>query len=366
LHLSSGLAKRYIANTLAVNDERVVFSAPMIRRALLVMCALLLRAPGVPGAGFQVPVPVPSSTSARAVVSRADLIYTAPVARSEEGIPIGNGRMGTLVWTTPSALKFQINRVDIQPINKDTRSFFERNTDYMGGAGFVDLELAGSGSDLFTAEGTNQHLSVYEGRLDVKAAGVNARILAWHERDVIAIEVDDRRTAPEPIQINLRMLRSSSQYAGGAMEQMIADRVVAVRTRDHTAASRIAARDGRILLTQDFDEGAHHAKSAVAIALLGRRRSRGSPTKPKSASSPRPSGAASSFSSRVQRRSTRALTSPQPRSPVWMPRPRRASMTSQETTPNGGTRSGSRGRLRSTAPMASRTMSPRTITTTCT
>jgi hypothetical protein len=218
-----------------------------------------------------IPVPIPSATSARAIVSRADLIYTAPVARSEEGIPIGNGRMGTLVWTTPSALKFQINRVDIQPINKDTRSFFERNTDYMGGAGFVDLELAGSGGDVFTADDTNQHLSVYEGRLDVKAAGVNARILAWHERDVIAIEVDDRRTAPEPIQINLRMLRSSSQYASGPMEQMIADRVVAVRTRDHTAASRIAARDGRILLTQDFEEGTHHAKSAVAVALLGRK-----------------------------------------------------------------------------------------------
>ena len=217
----------------------------------------------------QVPGSVPSS--ARAVVSRADLIYKGPVARSEEGIPIGNGRMGTLVWTSPSALKFQINRVDIQPINKDTRSFFERNTDYMGGAGFVDLELAGAGADVFTADGTTQHLSVYEGLLDVKAAGVNARLLAWPARDVIAIEVDDRRAVPEPIQVGLRMLRSGSQYFGGAMEKMIADRIVTVRTRDHTARSQIAARDGRILLTQDFEEGAHRAKSAVAIALLGRR-----------------------------------------------------------------------------------------------
>ena len=221
--------------------------------------------------GTQVPVPVPVPGSVRAVVSRADLIYNAPVARSEEGIPIGNGRMGTLVWTTPSALKFQINRVDIQPINKDTRSFFERNTDYMGGAGFVDLELAGAGADVFTADGTSQHLSVYEGLLDVKAAGVTARMLAWHERDVIAIEIDDRRNAPEPIQINLRMLRSASQYFGGAMEKMLADRIVTVRTREHTARSQISARDGRILLTQDFEEGAHRAKSAVAIALLGRR-----------------------------------------------------------------------------------------------
>ena len=216
----------------------------------------------------QVPGPAPT----RAIVSRADLVYQVPVARSEEGIPIGNGRMGTLVWTTPIALKFQINRVDIQPINKDTRSFFERNTDYMGGAGFVDVELAGSGPDVFAAEGTTQRLSVYEGLLDVRTgAGVNARMFAWHERDVIAIEVEDRREVPQPIQINLRMLRSGSQYFGGAMEKMIAERKVTVRTREHTATSQIAERNGRIVLTQEFEEGKHRAQSAVAIALLGRK-----------------------------------------------------------------------------------------------
>ncbi len=211
------------------------------------------------------------STDRRTLVSQSDLVYNEPVARSEEGLPIGNGRMGTLVWTTPAALKLQINRVDIQPINKDTRSFFERNSDYMGGAGIVDLELAGAGADAFPADGTTQRLSVYEGLVDVKGNGVAARLLAWHERDVIAIELDDRRPVPEPIQINLRMLRSGSQYFGGAMEKMIADRDVTVRTREHTARSQIAARNGRIVLTQEFEEGAHRAKSAVAIALLGRR-----------------------------------------------------------------------------------------------
>src|SRR3954471_1228671 len=74
----------------------------------------------------------------RALISHADLDYPNPVPRSEEGIPLGNGRMGSLVWTTPAALKFQINRADIQPMNRDTNSFFERNSDYMGGAAFVD------------------------------------------------------------------------------------------------------------------------------------------------------------------------------------------------------------------------------------
>jgi hypothetical protein len=178
----------------------------------MIATGALLVALQVPGSAFQVP------GSVRAIVSRADRIYTTPVARGE-GIPIGNGRLGAVVWTTPRALKFQINRGDIPPI---------------------DLELAGSGADVFIVGGTNQRLSIYEGLIDVKAVGVHARMVAWPERDVIAIEVDDRRAAPEPIQINI-------------------------------TASQIAAKDGRIVLTQNFQEGAHRAKSAVAIALLGRR-----------------------------------------------------------------------------------------------
>jgi hypothetical protein len=46
----------------------------------------------------------------RAIVAQSDLHYDRPVERSEEGMPLGNGRMGSLVWTTPAALKFQISR----------------------------------------------------------------------------------------------------------------------------------------------------------------------------------------------------------------------------------------------------------------
>jgi len=74
----------------------------------------------------------PSSLSAvdfRRLVSRADLVYEKPVLRSEEGIPIGNGRMGTLVWTTPQQLRFQINRLDVYGNNCAANSFFERHND---------------------------------------------------------------------------------------------------------------------------------------------------------------------------------------------------------------------------------------------
>src|SRR5512139_2149032 len=85
----------------------------------------------------------------RKLVSRADLTYTKPASRSEEGMPVGNGRMGSLVWTTPSALKFQINRADVYPISGSTHSFPIRHTDYGSGCGYVDVDFVDFGEDVF-------------------------------------------------------------------------------------------------------------------------------------------------------------------------------------------------------------------------
>ena len=190
--------------------------------ATVAVCAAL-QVP-VPGSAFQVPVPVPGSV--RALVSRGDRVYKIPIARREEGLSIGNGRTAAVVWTTASALKFQIDRVATQTINR-----------------FVDVELAGTGGHVFTAAGTHHRLSIFEGLLDVKAAGVNARIVAWPEQDVIAIEVEDRRPVPQPIQIIMRTQGSDTVHARG----------------------------GRIVIVANVQEGTHRTKSAVTIALLGRR-----------------------------------------------------------------------------------------------
>ncbi len=48
----------------------------------------------------------------------AELTCDQPMARPVEGHPIGNGRMGTLVWTTPGTVEFQINRVDVFAVNR--------------------------------------------------------------------------------------------------------------------------------------------------------------------------------------------------------------------------------------------------------
>src|SRR5690348_10283908 len=95
-------------------------------------------AAGLTGAVLRADAAVPNveQIDLRALIGRADLHYDKPVARSEEGMPIGNGRMGALVWTTPTQLRFQINRVDVYANNSATVSFVERHNDYCGGCGF--------------------------------------------------------------------------------------------------------------------------------------------------------------------------------------------------------------------------------------
>ena len=47
------------------------------------------------------------------LVAHADLSFDTPAPGNHDGLPIGNGRMGTLVWTTPGALHYQINHDDL-------------------------------------------------------------------------------------------------------------------------------------------------------------------------------------------------------------------------------------------------------------
>ena len=186
-------------------------------------------------------------------------------------MPIGNGRMGTLVWTTPSALKFQINRPDVFAENCETHSFPERHTDYGSGCGYVDIDLVDFGDDVFAEPAFRQNLSLYDAFMTVRGNGITARVLAWHEREVIAIEVDDRRKQPVAINTDLRMLRYMLQYFDGENYKLATQREVKVTNRDHSATSKLDIRNGRIILTQKFEEGKYYNSSAVAIAVVGRK-----------------------------------------------------------------------------------------------
>jgi hypothetical protein len=206
----------------------------------------------------------------RAQVSRADLDYDAPAARPEEGIPLGNGRMGSLLWTTPSAVKLQINRVDLHAMDDTSFSFARADSDYGYGCGYIDINLVQAGPDVFGGKPFRQHLSVYDALMSLQGSGVSVRAVASPASDVMAIEIDDQRAQPEPINIDLRMLRYQMQFTVGKTWEQRQNHTIIYRTAAHTATSILGIRDGRVTLVQQFREGSFYDSSAVGIAVSGR------------------------------------------------------------------------------------------------
>ena len=134
----------------------------------------------------------------RRLASRADLDYHQPATRSEEGMPIGSGTMGSLVWTTPGALHFQINRNDAHEVNSGTYSLPPGHTDCASGCGSVGINFVDFDDDVFSGTPFHQHLAVYDALMTVRGDGVAARILASNDDDVFAIEIEDHRSRPHP------------------------------------------------------------------------------------------------------------------------------------------------------------------------
>lgn len=189
------------------------------------------------------------------LISRADLIYDRPASRSEAGQPVGNGRMGSLIWTTPSQIRMQINRVDIFGNGSNSDNFYARNTDYCGGAGFVDLDF---GRPVFAGKDFHQKLSVYDGSSSVQTNAVNAKVIAWTQQDVMAVQVIDKSVTNAPFQINLRTLRMPVTKKG-----------------NHSAISSVRIQGDYIVLTQVFKEGDFYCSSAVVARLVGHQGKKG-------------------------------------------------------------------------------------------
>ncbi|GHT05898.1 hypothetical protein FACS189423_10550 [Bacteroidia bacterium] len=236
-----------------------------------IMCLLLVFQLCIIGIHAQTQSNSAMKVNFESLVSRADLTYHTPVVRSEEGMPVGNGRMGTLVWTTPNAIHYQINRVDVFAMGNNTNSFQDGHTNYSNGLGYIDINTVDYGDEVFSGSAFSQHLSVYDGLTTVNGNGLKARVLAWTDGDVIATEIDDQRANPSVINIDLRMLRYAINFIDAKNWELTSNHAIQIKQGEHTSTSRFEIREGKIILIQEFKEGDYYNASAVAIGVAGRK-----------------------------------------------------------------------------------------------
>jgi len=183
----------------------------------------------------------------RTRVSRANLIDAHPATTPTHGWPIGNGRMGTLVWTSPSALHFQLNRVDVFAVNKAAAGAHHPGpTDYGGGCARVAIST--SGQPWQAGPSYRRHLSLYDARCEIAGKGVAAACWIAAGADVLVVELCDERERPEPVEVTLSMWRPPE-----------------VRHSDHLAAYSFRETPDDMAVVQTFREGNHYCSSAVAV-----------------------------------------------------------------------------------------------------
>ena len=187
----------------------------------------------------------------RALIEKANLTYRGTVKRSEEGLPVGNGTMGTMLWTSPASLKMQINRVDVFACGNSTNSFSEPHEDYAYACAYVDMDFAGYGSDVFD-ETTVQALNVYDASVFIESHGISCEAVMAENQDVLALHVEDARTEKEGVSVRLRALRNTF-----------------VRTKSHVALSDFHRFGDIAVLKQEFIEGDYYCSTAVAVKVAG-------------------------------------------------------------------------------------------------
>ncbi len=173
-----------------------------------------------------------------ALVSCTDLDLKGPLGPADTptpGLPLGNGRLGTLLWmVAPNVLSMQLNHTDVFAFRSSSVATRGDHQDYGNICGHADVFF---GEDLFKPDTVRSQLSVYDALGTVTAAGVRVRSLAWHAKDVIAMEITDERAEPKPIRVEIAAMRPLVQESGA-----------------HKAITNLTAEGPELELTQQFLE----------------------------------------------------------------------------------------------------------------
>lgn len=176
-----------------------------------------------------------------------------PIVASHQGLPIGTGRMGAMVWTLEDRVCLCVNHVNLYAMDGTSQSFFQRNTDYCGGCGLVDIVLSSENGVPFPAAPFYRELDLDTGRVRIKGAGVTVEAVACPDRDIFALRVRCERGRDEPVSVRLRMLRPPD----ACREQ-------------HTARSRFREDGGDVSLAQHFVEKEYESRSVLTVRMPGR------------------------------------------------------------------------------------------------
>lgn len=241
-------------NTVILPAFRITYNLPL-KQIASVICTLLLLfictlVSIAAGRGAKMDKVKETDMNYRNLISNADLHCVIPAAEPVKGHPIGNGRMGTMVWTSSRAVNFQINRVDVFAVNKNHKGARDGTTDYGGACAQITVDTGGE--PFLASPGYVQHLSLYDAEDVINGEKVTGRVFVSSSSDLMALEIDDMRTTPQQMRVTVSMWRPSEVVTG-----------------THNASYCFGDKTGEVSLIQKFTDTGYYCGSAVAVKVVG-------------------------------------------------------------------------------------------------
>lgn len=142
----------------------------------------------------------PFSVAMPAYLSRHDIVYLSPAYEGCEGLPLGNGDLGAMVWFTRTGLRLQLNKSDLwDPANAETPCRTLR------AAAQLELDLGAPCLDWLYLTDFEARLSLGRGELTMRAATPFA-----------AVDLTVRIDANAPVLVIEGSMAGQGELAAGA------------------------------------------------------------------------------------------------------------------------------------------------------
>lgn len=165
-------------------------------------------------------------------VARHDLVYLSPPDDPTQGIPLGNGDLGVLVWSEGSKLIFVLNKCDLWDDGPPRlRNWAPAEEDYCSAlrhAGRIVLDFGVPLFDLFYLSDFQGRLQLADATLHLMATGplgsVTVRAFVSHAEGVLCLDVE--ATMPEAIPVEITVERYGSRTFGHWYQQINRDATI--------------------------------------------------------------------------------------------------------------------------------------------
>lgn len=201
-----------------------------------------------------------------ALLERSNPVYTVPAERALQGLPIGNGVVGTMVWTPryEGGIVYQINRVDAWAAD-NLGTFHPYATNTL--PSLARLVVRPKPPLTLDGKGFTGALSMNQGVVTIREEGeggaFTGRSYVAADRPVLVVDLTDTRQSGRGATVGVGQWRIPLDQ-----EQGETIRKIYGSPKFPGVGPKIEVNEGRVVISEIFETKTHKLEFAVAVAAI--------------------------------------------------------------------------------------------------